>query len=142
MTNAAGERRGGFAMIVVIVLLGLVAAAMASVTTLVVYDARRTRQVRSEAQLREMLLAGAAAAQARAATWSQEAGEQSWSVALPPELAREGAALTVRLVPQGQDELRATVTAQLDERSMRQRLALKREGQAWKVAAAALGEGD
>jgi len=52
-------RRHGTAGVVAIVLIGLVGAALVSMTSRFTYDARRTSQLSSEAQLRQLLIAGA-----------------------------------------------------------------------------------
>ena len=86
--------RRAFATITAITLLALVGIALAAMGTLLVADARRTRAATSEAQLRQLLLAGAAAAEERVRNLPPVAAEQAWEVPLP---AGADASLTVRL---------------------------------------------
>jgi hypothetical protein len=86
--------RRGVATITAITLLGLVGIALAAMGTLLAADARRTRAAESEAQLRQLLLAGAAASHERLRTSPPDAAEQVWEVPLP---AGADATLIVRL---------------------------------------------
>jgi type II secretory pathway component PulK len=58
-------KNAAFASITAIVMLGLVASMLAAMAMMFAADARRTRSSAAEAQLRQLLLAGAADAQQR-----------------------------------------------------------------------------
>lgn len=115
-------------MVTAITLVGLVAVAALALTMLLRADVNRTHAGETEAQLRQLLLAGTAHARA-----AQEAGVVE--VALPAELA--GGTLTVRIEQEG-DERRAGVEASVDEAMARQALVLERVGTGWRVIEARL----
>lgn len=108
--------RRGLATVAAIILLGLAGLAMAALAALVHFDAQRTRLHRTDAQLRQMLLIGAAAA--------RSSGPAEQAIALPKSLADEGASLTLRR--QGPQ---ATIEATLAGRRLQQTLRLSPNAQ-------------
>ena len=90
MTNPTAHPRG-FASIMAIILIGLVAAALVPLGRTFVADARRTRSEADAAQLRQLLTAGAATAVAEV-----RAGEfPHHEMTLPQSLIDRGAALAL-----------------------------------------------
>ena len=134
MTRATRGHRGrrGIAAVTAIVLLGLVAAALLVVSTAVVADGRRTRAAVADAQLRQLLLAAAADAAARSESWAAEVEPQSWSLALPPSLAQDGASAKVSATPAGED-VEVRVEAQLPQRRAGQTLRFRRADGRWQL---------
>jgi hypothetical protein len=92
------RRRRAFATTTALTLLAIVGVALAALATLLAADARRTRTAAQEAQLRQLLLAGAAAAGDRARGLVADAPEQTWEIPLPAALEGD-AILTVSVVP-------------------------------------------
>ena len=126
----ARSRRGS-ATVVALFLLGLVAAAMAVATTAAVADLRRTRDVATAAQLRQLLLAGGLAVADHARRWPATAPSGGWSVAVPVD----GFRLSVSVDPGGSA---AVVTATGNGHRLEQRLSLASGPGGWRVTAAAL----
>lgn len=139
MTNPRPLKPSGFALTTAIVLLGLVAVATAAVTALLVADARRTAGAASEAQLRQLLTAGALDAQARLNAGSSES---SWSVSLPNDLS-ESASVHVSVSSAVEDaslrdaHVRATLEAQHLSQTIRFRPVA---GGRWSAVEAHLGQ--
>jgi hypothetical protein len=92
MASAKG-RRGGFVTLLAIATLAIVVAAAADLSVAVGADFQRTRLSANAAQLRQLLLAGCQAARQRIAD-GNVAGPV-FTIALPGELASDGAVLTV-----------------------------------------------
>lgn len=85
--------RRGFAGILAITLIILVGTTLAVVASAFSADARRTRMAVADAQLRQLLTAGAVIAQAQLRAGNIQAEHQSAD--LPPELNDRAATLTV-----------------------------------------------
>ncbi len=81
----------GLAIVAAVVLIGLTGVAFVGLASLVRHDLRRTAHARGEAQLRQLLLAGERAAAASL----DRPGQGIQNVALPAELAAEGATLSI-----------------------------------------------
>ena len=128
--------RRGSATVVAIFLLGLVAAAMAVATTAAVADLRRTRDVATAAQLRQMLLAGGLDVADHARRWPATAPAGGWPVPVPVD----GFGLTVHVEPADVAAV-VTVTATGGGRRLSQRLSLARSQGGWQVTAATLAGG-
>lgn len=84
------RRRAFIATVTAVTLMGLASVAFTAIVAATIADVRRTRQLESDAQLRQLLLAGAADAAARAKTWGDTPEPASWELALPQELAERG----------------------------------------------------
>ena len=135
-SHRIGSTRG-FATLMAIILIGMVAVALTVMTALFTQQARRTRIVRTDAQLRQLLLAGGASVEERSLTWQADVAEQQWSVALPANPISDGAALSIHLAPTDRGA-EATVEAKLGGRTARQTLSLTRTESKWQVSAARL----
>jgi hypothetical protein len=128
--------RGFIATILAITLVGLTAAAFAAIAVMTRTDVRRTNGEYSAAQLRQLLLIGAADAAAR--TNLGTAGE--WSVALPSELANDGGRATVGIVVDAAGAVAsARIVATFRGNSAEQLVTFARAGDRWCVNAVDLG---
>lgn len=109
-------RRRGYATVLAVMLIGIVAAGMGAVALLFGSEARRTRHAADEAQLREMLRAGAEALRDRVASNADVSG----SVTVPAELGTltiEGRAMAERdVTPTKPWPVVALITASLPTR--------------------------
>jgi type II secretory pathway pseudopilin PulG len=127
----SARQRSGFAMVTAIVLLGLVALTLAALGSAFIFQSRRTRALAEDAQLRQLLLAGALEAQSRLADSTLE---QRVSIPLPAELADRGATLVLQPqpdAPPGQAILR--IEAALPRHRMAQRLTLSQTAGRWQI---------
>ena len=122
-------RPRGFAAILAITLIILVGAALVVLARSFTMDAERTKAQTGDAQLRQLLTAGAVAAVQRA-----ENAEAAKEIALPAELAAEKAAVRVQITGEGDDRT-ALVSVQFGQRHTEQTLKLRRAGQRWTVVA-------
>ncbi len=133
-------RRGGFATVVALFLVGLVAAALTTVTADLLADGRRTRSAVTEAQLRQLLLAGGAEAAARSARWPAGGpAAESWSAALPAELASAGYAVRAEARPTPAGSAVVVVTATGLGHRATERVQFAPVDGRWRATAAALG---
>jgi hypothetical protein len=131
------SRRHGMAMLLALTLVALAGAAAVAVTAAVTRDFQRTQRDADDAQLRQLLLAGAADASARLQA-GQPAGEQ-WLVELPKELRDRGGAL--RVIPNGDaksDETRMIVHAELSHHTREQELHFTRTAGRWRITSASI----
>src|SRR5205809_844107 len=90
--------RRGIATLFALALVGIAGAAVTLLLASLSADYRRTRQAGADAQVRELLVVGAASLTERAGRWDAAPGEEQWQVPLPPELQRAseaGAAASV-----------------------------------------------
>lgn len=133
-TNCAG-----FAAVTSIVLLGLVALALTAIASLTALEARRTHAEASRAQLRQLLLAGAADVQAHSLKWGDAAPTEDWRVSLPSDLSGDHALLACHCAAGAADgEARVTVDAALERDHASQVLQLRHDNGHWRIASAEL----
>jgi len=141
--------RSGFGTFIAIAVLLIIAVILPLLASVFTAEAKRTRAQAQEAQLRQLLTAGAA--YAAAATKGQatsgaggEAGTGATTrpveVPLPPELADAGASVTCSFTRVETDHAKAVVRAKLGERSMEQTIRLERLDGAWRVVSATLNQ--
>jgi hypothetical protein len=123
-------RRGGFAAVVAIVLLGLVGATLVVLATTFVGEATRTRTHAAQAQARQLLIAGQMIARA---SGDDVAAGKAVKVELPPSLVTDGAKLTISGAPEN-----VHIDAQFQTSFQSQLITLKRSSSAWTVASATL----
>ena len=131
-----GYQRPAFAMVTAIVLTGIIALTLAALGSAFVIQSRRTLALAEEAQLRQLLLAGALEAKSRLAT---SAVDRNISIALPDELRDRGASL--RLQPEanpaaGQAIIR--IDAAFPRHRMSQRISFAQTNGRWQITAAEL----
>lgn len=123
---------------IAIVLLAMVSAALLLLTRQLGFEFQRTRQATEDAQLRQLLLAGAQDAVARAKEWHADAPPPGWSLELPRELADGGASVSFEVGAAKDDWREVVVVARMGGREAVQTLTFTRTGDAWKVSSAAL----
>jgi len=126
------RRRSGFATIVALTFLMLVGTTLLVLATSFTGDARRTTAATADAQNRQLLIAAALAAQAKA---DELAAGKEVKVELPAQLATEGAKVSCK----GKAQELHVETEYLGHRAS-QVLTLTRQGQQWRVTGARLGE--
>jgi hypothetical protein len=126
--------RRAFATTFALFLVALVAGALLAVTSLMTSDVRRSTRAAVDAQLRELIHAGAVAAVAQVRAAGELPGD-ALNVALPRELTGAGARVRVARAPApaAADEIHLIIDAHLDDASARLQLALVRDGGAWRV---------
>ncbi len=135
--SRSGHARGGFAMVVAITLMGLVAATLAVLATLLVSEAKRTGAAATEAQLRQLLIAGEAVAAQQTQKLVETNGKDQ-IVALPQELAEGKASLALKS-SRNREGVDVIVTAKYQGREATQTLRFARRGAGWELADARLG---
>ncbi len=130
------RRHRGFAMITAIVLISLTAMTLTVLTATIVTQSRRGQILSDDAQLRQLLTAGAAFAEVKL----QSNSSGRFTVPLPESLRRISAELTVE-IQAGADESRlAEIQASLPHHHLSQRLSFSRQENRWQITGAALGE--
>jgi type II secretory pathway component PulK len=138
MTQPHGQHRKhprrGFGTVIAIVLLLIVAVMLPVIAAEFTANVRRTRSQLEDAQLRQLLTAGAAFAQ----TQATEAPTTQRSITLPQELIDQGASLKVSFARLGNDRVDATVHAMLGKRAMQQTVTFERRDGHWQAVAAML----
>jgi hypothetical protein len=128
--------RGGFATLFAIFLLLLIAAVLPALAMTFAADAKRTRSQAEDAQLRQLLLAGAISATRQAAAGGFPTTRRT--VALPSELTADGADVSLSSEQRDADRTAVTVRATLGKRSREQVLRFERRDDAWQPAAASI----
>ena len=132
------RRARGFAMLAAIAMLGIVGAILAALTGQFSYEVHRTGRAFQEAQLRQLLHAGAQDAIERARSWGDTLTAEKWTVELPSPLAPAGAQIASRLLPIDATHTDVEIEAHLDNRSATQVLHLTRSSSGWTASGAEL----
>jgi len=130
--------RKGLTIVIAVTMLGLVSMAMVLLTRELGYEFKRTRAVEQEAQLRQLLLAGAADAMAHARQSQTPLSTESWRLELPQSLAGEGGSAEVHLERWGVG-MRVIVDARFQSREQSQTLLFSRENDHWRLMSTAIG---
>jgi hypothetical protein len=131
------RRRGGFAMIMALMLMGMVALTIAAFGVAITSEARRTAMLADQAQLRQLLLAGTQAAEAQLPEMQPR---KKIAVPLPEVLVKRGAAVELQFEPaESSGERIVHVDAVYDGHRYIQRLHFARKGQGWELIAADFG---
>lgn len=130
-SHGFGQR--GMTTLVAICLLTMLSLAMVGVSSQFIAHARRTRTEMADAQLRQLLLAGAQEARAKV---SNQAAQEPWNseLKLPPALAQQGASVTLSVTPRG-DGWVVDIHATLEASSMREQLLFDVQGKLLTVSA-------
>jgi type II secretory pathway component PulK len=128
--------RRGMALVLALTLVALAAAAAVVVGRSVMRDFQSTQRAGDEAQLRQMLLAGATDAVARVNAGNDLTRPQT--IALPKELTDRGGSLRVMSASTKTDESLLTVHAELAGHLREQQLRFTRTNGRWHVATASL----
>ena len=135
------SRRSGFAMIVAIAMLALVSASLLLLTRQFAYEGQRTRTNWEDAQLRQLLLAGAQDVADRASHWNGPAPTEPWRLDLPEALAdesRQSASLTAQPRSAAADGIEVRLEARLGHRQAAQTLHLRKASGKWSVTGVTL----
>jgi hypothetical protein len=119
-------------------MLGLVSVTLVVLSSQFSYDLTRTRVVAREAQLSQLLLAGAQDAQERLRGSPEKPRESSWQVELPAALSRSGAKLMVEANALGNQKTEVIVEAKMGGQSSLQTLHFRHVDGAWLVDSAEL----
>ena len=134
----SSARRRAFATVAALGLIAVVGVTLAAVATLLTSDVKRTRRAADDAQLRQLLVAGEAAARASLAGTDQP---REVALKLPTELESTGITLTIERLDGGNpaDGVQFRVTARGgDGRSVAQTLRYTRAAEGWRLDAAEL----
>jgi hypothetical protein len=130
------RRRSGFAMILAVALLGMIAMTLTAIGITCSMQAMRTRTLAQEAQLRQLLLAGAQAAHARL----QASAAVDGPVKLPDDLSQVGDKLILIARPSADsDQAIIEIRAALDQHGSSQTVHFSRQNGAWQINSAGLG---
>ncbi|HEY2584793.1 MAG TPA: hypothetical protein VGI81_03385 [Tepidisphaeraceae bacterium] len=141
MTTNRNRPPRGFTIIVGILLLGLIAVAVALVTRQMGYEMKRTRAAYEDAQLRQLLLAGAQDAVARAGSWDADRpAPDHWELEVPASLRHLGASVSMRVSESGPDARQVQIDAHLGRRDATDTLQFSRTDRGWKFAKMAAGQ--
>lgn len=89
------QQHRGFTIILAVVLLGLIAVAVAMIVHQLGYELRRTRTAYEDAQLRQLLLAGAQDVASNSDRYNGQGQMTPQKVKLPKSLEDAGASLSV-----------------------------------------------
>ena len=130
------KSRSGFALIVAIALVAMVAMTIASIGFVMREDVLRTRAAGDEAQLRQLLLAGTQTARVRLAATG---GKADGAMALPDSLAGDGARVSLTQESAAADQAGVRIEASLGSRRLSQVVHFVLKDGAWQVDAAELG---
>lgn len=125
----------GFITLTALMLVMMMSMVVVSLTSLFRAEAMRTKRLAAEAQARQLLTAGAAAAHAMVNDASADAPDGGRTVPLPDGLADRKAAVRVMIDPAGDDGRRtARVMVELSGRRWSQALRYERGGDGWALA--------
>jgi hypothetical protein len=128
------RHRRGFATTIALLMLGVVAAAIVALTALLSMDAKSTTREAEAAQLRQLLVVGAADVKAKI-NRGNELPEQ-WTIDAPREL---GGQVHIELKRSG-DAIQAVSAARTATCRGSQTIHLRRSGDRWEVAAVELDD--
>ena len=136
MKTRMTDRRGSAALLAV-TMVGLAGVMIAALASLFAAEARRTRDAAAEAQLRQLLVAGASLAFECVRAATPIAADTA--IQPPASLVIDNARVTMRLLPPADvDTARVEVHAVLGEREMSQTLRFVRRDAGWSLAGATL----
>lgn len=134
MTANRNPRPRGFTIILGFALLGLIAVAVVLLTRQMGYEMQRTRSAYDDAQLRQLLLAGAQDTLAHANSWTADRpSPDHWSLELPPALREFGASVSIHVTDAGATARAVEIDARLRNREDVDTLQLSRSDQGWKL---------
>jgi hypothetical protein len=126
-------------MILAIAMMALASAAIVVLTRQLGYEVTRTRLAVTDAQLRELLVAGGRDAAVRARGWGKEPNASDWQIDLPQPLKTQGATLTLRSRPVSPTMAEVQMDARIEDRRISQTLHFSHAGGDWALTDAELG---
>jgi hypothetical protein len=126
------SRYSGSVMLMALVALGMASVVLGAAGMMVAGDARRTRPAAVDAQLRELLLAGAQISQFRLqSSWSVD---QSVTVNLPPALKDQNATLVLEPIgPESATDRAVYIEATLGRHAMGERVHFIQRSEHWQI---------
>jgi type II secretory pathway pseudopilin PulG len=131
--------RRALATVFSLTILGLVAATLTASAMLLGNDIRRTRQLQSDAQLRQLLLAAATTAVSDVKGWSDGNAGKTWSMTLPTDPRLQSATITIHFAPAPSGMLNLHITAALDNRQAAEDLRFHHSADHWELTDIQLG---
>ena len=134
MTRTRAKARSGFAVLAALTALAVVAIAITALYAAVSDDARRSISQSIDAQLEQMLIAGAYDAKMHLGS----APGQSWNTDLPLELAEQGGKLQITLVTVDSKQAAIQVVAHLGKRTDSQSIHFQMRDGSWDLVDAQL----
>ena len=138
-TLRIGYRRRGIATFLAVTMVALMGATFVAMTAALSHDLKRTTESRASAQLRQLLLAGAADVAARSRTWAAEhPAADAWRIPLPGMLAADGASISVMPSGIGPNTADVRIDALLAGRTASQIIHFTRHHGRWEIAAVEL----
>lgn len=132
MRNSRGRR--GFAIILAIAVLALAGAAIVVITRQLGYEITRTRLAATDAQLRELLIAGGRDAVSRSGNWGAPPDASEWQIDLPRPLKEVGATLKLQSNPVSPTAVEVHVDARMGDRAASQLLHFSKAADRWTLA--------
>ncbi|HSZ56755.1 MAG TPA: hypothetical protein VK797_13895 [Tepidisphaeraceae bacterium] len=127
------RKNRGFAMLMALAALGLVSVTLLVLSRQFAYDMTRTQTVTREAQLSQLLLAGAQDAAQRSRSWIGQPQKEQWQIALPQELSPAAAKLSVELSPAGDQKADVVIEAKVGPQAAVQTLHFRHADGNWGV---------
>jgi hypothetical protein len=140
MRRFTERNRRGFAATVAVVMIGLVGATLLAMSSIFAIEARRARGEASDAQLRQLLLAGAAQAAQIASAGAVDPAAKPVNVPLPQTLAQQGGRLVLTATQPKDGRLEIAVEASVAGKTRRQTLAFTNTAGPWRLVSATLGD--
>jgi hypothetical protein len=132
-------KRRGMASIIAIVSIGLVTTTLATLSIFLAGEYRVTASTGLDAQLHQLLLAGAADASDHAKQWGSSPKADKWSIALPAELQQQEAQVSAESSSRNSSTF-VELTAKLMTHAARQRLEYRLVDSHWQLVSAKLDE--
>jgi hypothetical protein len=129
-------RNSGFAMVTAIFLMSFTVMTLTVLMATIAAQSRRAQILGQDAQLRQLLTAGAAFADAKL----QSNSSGRFSVPLPETLRQFSADLTVESQPIADEKATAEIEAALPHHHLSQRLSFSRQASGWQITDATLGQ--
>ncbi|MGD0139436.1 MAG: hypothetical protein ABSD28_11210 [Tepidisphaeraceae bacterium] len=128
------RRNSGFAMVTAIFLMSFTVMTLTVLMATIAAQSRRAQILGQDAQLRQLLTAGAAFAEAQL----QSNSSGRFSVPLPEALRQLDADLTVEIQTPSDEKATADVQAALPHHRLSQRLSFSRQASGWRITDATL----
>jgi type II secretory pathway component PulK len=132
------RRSHGFILLTALLMIAIVAVALVTMTTAAASRSRQQANDVQQAQLEQLLLAGAQDVVQRLNSGAGATDSKPIQVELPEALARI-ATLEVRIQPASIDaSAKATIRATMNGKSASETISIAKTGSAWRISAAAL----
>jgi hypothetical protein len=132
----AKNRRNGFAMVTVIFLMSFAAMTLTVLTLTIFSQARRGQISSQDAELRQLLTAGASFAQ----TQLQSQNTFNGAIPLPDSLRGQSAELTINIDFTSQTQKTAEIQASLPHYHLSQKITFELQQNAWRPISATLSQ--